>query len=156
MNKININKIEWKAFEYIHKEHSPDWYWALGLIVLITCVILVWIGSYLFAIFIVIGGATLSLFNIRHPEEITYSIETSGFSMGKDKYEWKNIRGFDIKKGEDMSKLLVETDKYFLPIYTIPLPNNLVGETKESLLKIIPEKELSESQPVLFMEKLGF
>ena len=156
MNEININKIEWKAFEYNHKEHGPDWYWAIGLIALVFCGILIWLKSYLFAIFIIIAGATLSLFNIRHPKEIDYVIENSGLTMHKDKYEWKNIKSFDIKKGEEGSKLLIETDKYFLPIYTIPVPNDLVSQIKDSLLEIIPQKELNESPSLLFMEKLGF
>ena len=156
MEEVNINKIEWKSFEYNHKEHSPDWYWSIGLITLVVFGVLVWLKSYLFAIFIVVAGASLSLFNIRHPREIYYSIETSGLTMGKDKYEWKNIKGFNIKKGEDGSKLLIEVNKYFLPVYTIPVSNELVPEIKESLKKIIPQIELNESHSVLFMEKLGF
>ena len=61
MEEININKIEWKALEYNHKEHGPDWYWAIGLIALVVCGVLIWLKSYLFAIFIIIAGATLSL-----------------------------------------------------------------------------------------------
>lgn len=156
MEEIIINKIEWKSPEYNHQEHGPDWFWAIGLITLVIFGILIWIKSYLFAIFIVIAGASLSLFNIRHPREIAYSIETSGLTMGNDKYGWKDVKGFDIKKGEDESKLLIEINKYFLPVYTIPISDELIPEIKESLLKVVPQIELEESRSVLFMEKLGF
>jgi hypothetical protein len=155
-SEININKVEWDALEYNHKERSVDWYWSVGLITIVVCVIAIWTKSYVFGIFLLIAGASLVLFSIRHPQKVNFSIETSGLTMGKDKYEWSRIKGFDIKKGEDISKLLIETNKHFLPVYTIPIPNDLVPEVKESLQKIIPLIELSESQSLIFMEKLGF
>jgi len=161
--EITIDKIEWSALEYNHKEHSPDWYWAVGLIVLAVFVIAIWTGSYLFGIFVVISGASLFLLNLRHPHEVKFSITNEGLTIDKDTYEWEKIKSFNIKKplpskeGGTTSKLLVETTKYFLPIYTIPIPNELVSEVKELLLEIIPmSDELNESQSLQFMEKLGF
>jgi len=77
------------------------------------------------------------------------------FLMGKYKYLWGKIKGFDIKKREGQYKLLIEIDKYFLPIYTIPIPNELVEEIRITLLKIIPRIDLKESESMLFVEKLG-
>ncbi len=156
MEEIIINKIEWTVPEYKHKEKSVDFLWAIGLIALVVCGIAIWRNNYLFSVFVLISGATLILFSIRHPEDIMFSIETSGLTMGKDKYEWKVVKGFNIKKENDEAKLLVELDKYLLPIYTIPLPFELAGEVKESLLKFIPNTELEESKSMKFMEKIGF
>lgn len=154
--EITIEKIEWKALEYNHKERSPDWYWTVGLITLAVFVTAIWTGSYVFGIFLAISGASLALLNLRHPQEIEFSIETDGLTMGKDKYEWERIKSFNIKKRDGENKLLIETTKHFLPIYTIPIPNELVSEIKESLLKFIPTSELNESQSLQFMEKIGF
>jgi hypothetical protein len=51
---------------------------------------------------------------------------------------------------------LIELDKYLLPIYTIPLPIELLSKVKESLLKISTNIELEESKSMKFMEKIGF
>lgn len=157
MEEINLNKIEWSAPEYDHEEKSNDWFWTIGLITLVSVIISLWLSNYIFAIFLAISGASLILFTLRHPQEVTYTIENEGLSMGKDKYEWKNIKSFYIiKKNKDNSKLLIETNKYFLPVYTIPMPTELTYEVKENLLKVLPSKELGESKSMLFMEKLGF
>ena len=156
MEEIIINKTEWSAPEYKHEEKSIDFIWAIGLIALVMCVIATWKQNYLFAIFIFISGCSLVLFSIRHPQEVNFSIETSGLTMGKDKYEWKKIKGFHIKKEEARAVLLIEINKYFLPVYTIPLPIELVDTVRESLSKIIPNIELEESKSTKFMEKLGF
>jgi hypothetical protein len=78
--------------------------------------------------------------------------------MGKDLHPWKNIKSFNIKNNEAdlQAKLLIETSKYFLPIYTIPLPKERVSHVKETLLKVIPRSEINESKSMVFMEKLGF
>ncbi len=156
MEEIVINPIEWSAPEYSHKERTMDWFWSIGLIALVGAIIAIWFGNYIFAIFILISGACLILFTLRHPQEITFSVKTEGLTIGKDSYEWKTIKGFHIKRGNPDGKLLILTSKHFLPIYTIPLPENLIQEVGDSLLKIIPNIDLEESRSVLFMEKIGF
>lgn len=151
-----INKIEWTALEYNHKEHSVDWYWAIGLITLALIISTVWMKSYLFAFFIFISGISLVFFSLRHPQEVTFLIEKGGLRMGRDKYSWEKIKGFNIVKRDEQNKLLIEIDKYFLPVYTIPIPDELVAEIKESLLKIKPVLSLEESKSMQFVEKLGF
>lgn len=156
MEEIIIDKIEWSAPEYKHKEKSVDFLWAIGLGTIVVCGAALWFSNYLFAVFIFISGCSLILFSIRHPQEVHFVIETSGITLGKDKYEWKKIKGFRVKKEEDYAVLLIELDKYLLPIYTIPLPLDQVQTVKDSLIKILPNIELEESKSIKFMEKIGF
>lgn len=156
MEEIILDTIEWSAPEYDHKERTMDWFWTIGLIAVVAAIIEIWLHNYPFAIFILISGACLILFTLRHPQEIGFTIETEGLIIGNDKHEWKTIKGFKIKKGEERSKLLIQTGKYFLPVYTIPLPNEIMDQVKDSLKKVIPQIELEESHSMMFMEKLGF
>lgn len=157
MEEIIINKIEWTTLEHEHKEHSVDWFWAIGLVVIIATGILIWMKNYIFAIFILLSGGSLVLISIRKPQEITFSIDTKGLTMGRSSHLWKEIKSFNIIKNENNNLLLVETSKPFLPIYTITIPENLTSEIKESLLKVIPSNpEIKESASMIFMERLGF
>lgn len=156
MDEIILERIEWTAKEYKHEEKSIDFFWTLGLVALVCSVIAIWFGNYLFGIFILVSGLSLFLFTIRHPQEITFLIETEGLSMGSEKYSWKKVKGFNIKKQESSAILLIRVDKYLLPVYTIPVPLELVPKIKESLLKVTPSMELNESGAVKFMEKIGF
>lgn len=156
MDEIIIDKIEWIAPEYKHEDKSMDFLWAIGIVTIVVFGLAIWKQSYLFSIFILVSGASLILFSVRRPQDITYKIETNGITLGKDYYEWKKIKGFHIIKKDNDAVLLVELDKYMLPVYTLPLPIELVQKTKESLLKIIPDMELEESKSMKFMEKIGF
>ena len=158
MDEVKINTIEWSAPEYSHKERSNDWFWTIGLITIVACGIAIWLHNNVFAIFLLISGCCLIMFTMRHPQDVTYIIETKGLTMGKDLHEWKSIKSFNIKNNESdpCAKLLIETSKHILPIYTIPLPKEKVEEVKETLLKVTVRSEINESQSMLFMEKLGF
>lgn len=158
MDEIKINTIKWSLPEYAHKERGNDWFWSIGLITIIACGIAIWFHNYVFAIFLLISGCCLIMFTMRHPQDVTYIIETKGLTMGKDLHEWKSIKSFNIKNNDKdiFAKLLIETSKHFLPIYTIPLPKEKVDEVKETLFKVTTRSEINESQSMLFMEKLGF
>lgn len=156
MDKITINTIEWEAPEYIHKEKSMDFLWTIGVIALVGAIIAIWFGNYVFAIFILIAGGCLIMFTLRKPEMVKFVIENEGIRIGKDLHVWKNVKSFDIKSGEPFGKLLIETTKYFLPIYTISLPNSIKDKIEDELLKVTERKEIPESQSMAFAEKIGF
>lgn len=158
MDKIVMDTIEWKAPEYSHKEHSADWFWAIGLIALIGGILAIWFHNYVFAIFIFLSGASLIMFTIREPKEIFFLIEKKGLTIGRDFFPWKEVKAFDIINNEekDLAKLLIETKKHFLPIYTLPLPKENIDLVKENLLKVIERQEIKESQSLLLAEKIGF
>lgn len=156
MEETTIETIEWSAPEYTHKERGVDFLWTIGLIALVGAIIAIWFHNYVFGLFIIISGACLILFTIRKPKEIEFSIKSDGFSIGKEEHLWKDIKGFNIKKGSPYNKLLILTSKKFLPIYTIPFPTDKTEELWEALNKVSKNIELEESHSVLFMEKIGF
>ena len=156
MEKIDINTIEWQAPEYTHKERGNDFLWTIGIVALAGAIIAIWFGNPVFGIFILISGACLIMFTIRKPEEITFSIGSDGIKMGKDLHTWKTLKSFNMKESEPYNKLMVETTKNFLPIYTLPVPHSIAEEVRAALLQVIPNNEIEESRSMLFMEKLGF
>ena len=157
MEKIILDTITWSTPEYSHKERSNDWLWTVGLIVIVGCGFALWFHNYIFAIFIFIAGASLIMFSIREPGEVTFKIETDGFTMGRDTYDWDKLKSFNIKEKEteEYAKLLIETKKHFLPVYTIILPKKMIEQVKNNLIKVIPTSEINESQSMLFAEKIG-
>ncbi|ETB64150.1 TPA: hypothetical protein DIC38_00470 [Candidatus Nomurabacteria bacterium] len=154
--EVQINKIEWTESEYNHKEKNPDWYWTVGLIAVIGAIVSIWLHNYLLAIFILVSGGTMILFAIRAPQEIYFSIDNKGMTMGRDFFEWGKINGFTIKKKENGSVLLIELKRKILPHYTVPIKDIQVEELRENLEKVLPILELKESNSVLFAEKIGF
>lgn len=156
MEEIHLETISWEIPEYKHIERSIDWIWGAGIIILLCAIISAVLGNYMFAVFILVGGSSIVLFNVRSPRTILIQIKTEGFSIGNETHEWKKIKGFRIKKRNDGKLLLIQTAERFLPIRSIPAPEELSEKIKESLKKVIPTiDDLDESPMVVFMEKLG-
>jgi len=51
--------IEWDAHEYEHRERSPDWFWAVGIISVSVAVAAVIFGNIIFGILVIIAAFTL-------------------------------------------------------------------------------------------------
>lgn len=155
MEEIILNTVSWTEKEYDHKERHIDWYWTLGLISLIGMGLTIWKGNYLFALFILVSTACIILFYSRHPMDIEFIIQTSGFTIGKEFYKWQDIKSFNIDKSGKYPKLILEINKYFLPISTIPANNEVIEDIRTELTKIIPQKDIKESPTMVFIEKFG-
>ena len=155
MDEIILETLEWEAPEYNHKKRTPDFLWTIGLIALAIAIASIWFGNLVFAIFVLVAGASLIMFTIREPGQMNFSIKTEGLMVGKDKYEWKNIKGFNIIKGDPYGKLLIETSKYFLPVYAIPLPTSVIEGVKVELSKVIQKAEIKESASMELEKKIG-
>ncbi len=156
MEEQKNQNLSWRAPEYNHNPKSVDFVWGVGLIGLAGTVTSIFFHNYIFAIFIVLSSIMLIIFSTRHPDEATFEINEGGIVFGEENHSYKNIKGFCIKDANPYSKLIIETDKYFLPIYTLPLPHELEEDTRAILSQVIEEKELEETHSSKFMERIGF
>jgi hypothetical protein len=154
--EIELNKIEWVGKEYEFKERSVDWFWAVGLICLVSVGVSVWFHNFVFAIFLFISGVSIIILNHRKPLEVSFIIESKGITLGKDLYEWNKIKGFNILKQENRNKLLLNTNKNFLPVITITIPKDLTEEIETEIKKVLVfDKEIQETHSTQFAEKIG-
>lgn len=154
------NTFAWRTFEYEEKERSVDWFWAVGIIGLTITIISFLYDNYMFGIMIFIGIACLIYFNARTPRELTISISNRGIRIEQELYVYQNIRNFWIEpqpRSDGRYHLILLTRRFFMPAFSIPLPQELdAGEVRNFLLEYIEEKEIIENPAYEFMEKIGF
>ncbi len=156
--QIILETIEWSSPEYIHKDHSNDWFWGIGLITILSVIITIWRGNYIFGIFLFLSGFSLILFSIKRPEGALYKIETKGLTHRGVFYEWQFLKSFNIKNVEEKPyfKLLIETSKKFLPVLVILVPEEMEDKIEDNLSKVIKRSKIDETGSVVFMDKIGF
>jgi hypothetical protein len=156
--QLKIETVKWSAPEYLHKEHSNDWFWTIGLVAIVGCLAAIWFESYLFAIFIFISGLSLIMFAGKKPQIFEFTIDNKGLKVNKEDFAWKDIKSFNIKDLEDneYNKLLIETTKNFIPIYTFLIPKDITDQATDEILKLIKKSEIDESRTIQFAEKVGF
>ncbi len=148
--------IQWVSYEYEYREKSTDWFWAVGIITLAISVTSIIFHNLLFAIVILIGGFSLSLFATRPPKGYDTIVGDEGVQIGELLYPYRLLESFWIEN-DTTPRLFLKSKKLVLPfiIITIDSEVNLL-ELHETLSQHIPEVFHSESPLEKFFERLGF
>jgi len=150
------NKLAWSALEYEDKVRNPDWFWALGVIVVATSVATIIFGSYFFAALILISGGMLAYFAKKEPRTIYYELNEHGLKIGAQVYLYENIKSFHIET-QTRPTLFVKTERLFMPVLSIPINPDFAEEVEQILLGYnVTEEKMQEHPSEKIMEFLGF
>ena len=150
-------KIEWDAHEYEHKERSSDWFWAVGIITVSVSVVSVILGNIIFGILILISAFALSLFANRPPSTLHVVVDEKGVARGKIRYPYSTLESFWIDTEHPHKKIIMRSEKTFMPLIIVPLGENVdVEELHENLSHFLTEEFHSLPFVEKILEYLGF
>lgn len=152
----NVPLLEWSAPEFIYRKKTPDWYWAIGITTIAGTIASYLYSNYLFSIFILLGGISLFYFGTRQPEVFHYSIFENGIKIGQVLYLFENLRGFSMHEVNGQIKLILVTERIFLPLVILHVPEEHAHETHDILSHELEEGEFEEPALYRLLEKLGF
>lgn len=154
--------ISWINHEYEHREHSADWFWAVGIITVSLAVAFIIVGNILFSIILLIGVGLLLYYAKHPPEPKEYRISKNGIRAGDTLYPWETLHSFWIIEKEENAKdyhepkLLLTSKKAMMTHIIIPLNEYIVDDVHEILYNMIPEEPRVEPLPDRLIRKLGF
>jgi len=142
--------ISWKAPEHMHTEKSADWYWITGIISVTLAFISILLGNIVFAILIIVGVSTMTLYSIKNPRQIRIELTQTGVQIQDTLYTYANLESFWIEQKELVPRILFKTTKKIAPYVTVLLGDANPDEVRDELLFHLPE--IKHSEP--FIEKL--
>ncbi len=151
-----MDKISWETVEYLHTEKTNDWYWIVGIVTLSAALIAVILNNVIFAILIVVSAFTLSIFASRRPDVVPATIDKSGVTFGRTRYSYSNIESFWIETRDSYPRLLLKSNKVFMPFVVIHIHEDDADEIKNLLSKYLPEEENTEPLLEKVLIYLGF
>ena len=150
-------KIEWDAHEYEHKERSPDWFWAVGIISVSVAIASVIFGNIIFGILVLISTFALALFINRPPSTLRVAVDEKGITRGKVRYPYQTLQSFWIDTEHPHKKIILRSEKLFMPLIIVPLGNEVDTEQlHENLSNFLPEEFHSLPLIERILEYLGF
>ena len=156
MQSTKEPRISWQVEEYSHREKTPDWYWALGVIAIAGAIIAGIYHDILFSILIIMSAVIMGYYAARRPEIIEVSISEDGIHIRGLLFPFTKITGFAIEEHIMGNKLLIETTRTIVPVQSIPLPDSLDTEGLYELLKTrIKEKPLQVPVSHRIIEHIG-
>lgn len=151
-----MEPISWTALEHEYIERNPDWFWMVGIVALGGAILALLFGNVLFALFIVVGAVTLSLYALKHPHPVNFEINDKGIIIGVDLYPYQTLESFCIHEHGASFRLLVKSQKVFMPYLLLPLGDVPPVEVRKAFINRLPEVYVPESLSEKLMERMGF
>jgi len=152
-----VKSITWEAYEHNGAEKGSDWFWILGIITLTVTVSAILLGNTLFGILIFIAGLVTALHATQPPRLIAYAVTQRGLRIDDTLYPYSTLEAFYIDEEDEMGpQLLVKSEKMFMPMLILPIPEDHIDEIEDILAPRLPEEHLEEPFVGKFLEYVGF
>ncbi|MEK7207928.1 MAG: hypothetical protein AAB699_00080 [Patescibacteria group bacterium] len=150
------SRITWSAYDKLPDRHSPDWYFAVGIIALSLAVAAVLLDNLLFAVLIVISTVVLFLRTLQEPRLIQYELTNRGLWVNKEFRQFSAFDSFWIEEAEGRPALLLKSKELTSPLWIIPLEGIEPETVRAAFADYLLEAELHEPLSKKIMEFLGF
>lgn len=149
-------KIEWTAPEFNYTPKGPDWYWTVGIITTTLVIIAIITSNLLFAIVLIVGGFALSYQAGQKPDIVEVAVDNRGVRMRDTLYPYSSLRSFWIENNPHEQKLILQSEKTFMPYVITPIEDVEPEQLRHYLLQYLPEEHHKEPLSQKIMEYLGF
>lgn len=148
--------ISWKAPEFIPKEHSADWFWAVGIIAAAIIVTSILLNNILLAIFFLIVTFTIFIYAKKPPEIVATEITDDGVLVGRNMHPYSLLKAFWINENDVVPMLLLKSSGLINPLVIIPIGRVDLEKIRATLRTFLPEEEIEEPLSQKLLEYLGF
>ena len=146
--------LEWSFPEFERHERPFGWY---VLAVIVGLALLIWSivdQNYLFSIIVVLAAALFVRQTTRQPGLITARVMEDGVELGRNFYEYSELKNFWIIYEPPTVKRLFFTFKMGVrPYLAVPIEDQNPVRIREALRNFLPEDTDREAEPVA--ESLG-
>jgi hypothetical protein len=155
--------IIWEAYHYVHYEKSSDWKWSVAIVSVTISLISFMFANITFGVLVLIGTGTLLMHALQAPKILRFEINTTGIRVDQETWSFSDLKAFWIEDNKEYhipSRILFQTDDIMAATVIVPLPIETdqrdIHDIHEELVKILPEKKITESIFQKMLEYLGF
>ena len=153
----SIQAITWEAPEHHHNEKGGDWFFVLGILIVSFAIAALLFENTLFALLIIVAGATLAISAARKPSVISFAVSVRGIRIEDRLYPYTTLKSYHIDEdGVSGPQLLILTKHRFMPLLVMPLPAEYIDDVEDIMLGKIAEQYLEEPLFMKVLEKFGF
>ena len=152
-----VRAILFEAYEHAYPPKTSDWFWILGIFTIAIAIASILLSNPLFGILIFVGGLITALLATREPQIISYAITQRGVRIDNTLYPYSTLECFYIEEeGEFGSELFLRSEKMFMPLIIIPLPEDTQEEIEEMIAQRLPEKHIEKPFAHILLDFLKF
>lgn len=152
-----MRAIEWEAPEHHHGTKTSDWFWVLGILTVSLAVAAILLDNILLGLLTLIAGSVMAMLATRPAKMMTFSITPRGVRIDRSFYPYTVLDSYHIEEHSIVGQqLLIRSQKLFMPLLILPLPEEDVDEIEAIIAERIPEEYLEEPFANKLLEFFGF
>ena len=156
MNEPTVDQIiVWRTQEYEYVPKSREWYWVVGIVAAGVILASFILGNVLFGILIAIAAFTVMLFGARPPQVVEVEMTAQGIKLNSELHTFKSLDSFWVSR-EAAPCIIFKSKKALSPYLIVPLEYVNPDNTREFILKYLPEEEHRIPFAELLSRRLGF
>lgn len=158
MKNDNTIEFSWTTQEYEHRKKSTDWYWALGLVIILGSVLAFISGNFLLGFLILLGGFMIGIFATKKPDPVQVTITTETITANNLVIPFSKVTAFWMYRNPfGTKKLILKTSKNLNNTISIPIDEDVsTNELHTFLSQYFQEQELKETFTDIISERIGF
>jgi len=157
MEQKKLRAIEWEAPEHHHEPKNSDWFWVLGILTISGAITAILIENLLLAMVILISGTVMAILAMRPAKTVTFAVTQRGVKIDSSFYPYTTLEKYFIEENEVLGpQLLIRSQKMFMPLLILPLPEEHVDEIEVIIAERIQEEHLEEPFANKLLEFFGF
>lgn len=141
---VSDEVIEWQAKEYITADRNPLWYVGLGVFVIATIILDIFVLQTFFTVSVlaIVIAAVLVVMHVRPPRMIHYKLDSSGLSVDDQVYPLSEYRAFGVLHDGKENSIHLIPIKRFRPSLQVYFPVESGEAIVDSLGARLPMEEL--------------
>ena len=152
-----LKGVEWEALEHHHGTKNSDWFWVLGILTLATATAAILLNNTLLGVILLIGGLITALLSAREAKVIAYAVTLRGLRIDDKLYPYTTLESYCIEDDQNLGpQLLVKSEKLFMPLLVMPIPEEYVDDIEDIIAERLPEEHLEEPLVNKLLEFFGF
>ena len=156
MDGDTVTSVTWEAYAHHLNDKSNDWYWVVGIVSICLAFASMLLGNILLALLVVIAAGIIMMLAYKETLLVPYAVTTRGIRIDNKLYPYSTLESYYIaEEDEEEPMLLVKSERWLLPLLTIPLPPEYLDEVEELLAARLPEEPMEEPALLKLLSAIG-
>src|SRR3989338_8773772 len=132
--------MEWETLEHSYSKKTNDWYASVILIAGALVAVEFLFNNFLLITLTIVATFALLVLAVRRPELIHVEVRNNGIRAGNTLYPYVSLDGFTIARHHEEERLLLESNRHFMPLIVIPVADTVpIDELRDLLAQYLPE-----------------
>lgn len=113
--------MSWEAPEYIAYKKTTAWYVVFGIVLALLLFSAFLLQSVLTGVVFLLSGILIFVYSERPPRRVPYEIRTSGVSINRRVYLYRDLSAFNVVERGDTVYMLLKSRRLIMPLIHVPL-----------------------------------